>query len=90
MFSHSKSVGDRETAKAGIPSKDPKGSMREYLPVISRAGVAAGVDGIFIEAHPDPPRALCDASSQLKLDELEAFLRPLIEIHDLVKNYTKA
>jgi 2-dehydro-3-deoxyphosphooctonate aldolase (KDO 8-P synthase) len=76
--------------KYGIPSKDPKGSMREYLPVISRAGVAAGVDGIFIEAHPDPPRALCDASSQLKLDELEAFLRPLIEIHDLVKNYTKA
>jgi len=76
--------------KYGIPSKDPKGSMREYLPVISRAGVAAGVDGIFIETHPDPPRALCDASSQLKLDELEAFLRPLVEIHDLVRNYTKA
>lgn len=76
--------------KYGIPSKDPKGSMREYLPVISRAGVAAGVDGIFIETHPDPPRALCDASSQLQLDELEAFLKPLIEIHDLVKNYTRA
>lgn len=75
--------------KYGIPSKDPKGSTREYLPVISRAGVAAGVDGIFIETHPDPPRALCDASSQYKLDELEAFLRPLIEIHDLVKNFTK-
>jgi 2-dehydro-3-deoxyphosphooctonate aldolase (KDO 8-P synthase) len=76
--------------KYGIPSKDPKGSTREYLPVISRAGVAAGVDGIFIETHPDPPRALCDASSQLNLDELEAFLKPLIEIHDLVKNFTKA
>jgi len=76
--------------KYGIPSKDPKGSTREFLPVISRAGVAAGVDGIFIETHPDPPQALCDASSQLKLDELEAFLRPLIEIHNLVKNYTKA
>lgn len=75
--------------KYGIPSKDPKGSTREYLPVISRAGVAAGVDGIFIETHPDPPSALCDASSQFKLDELEKFVKPLIEIHNLVKGFEK-
>jgi 2-dehydro-3-deoxyphosphooctonate aldolase (KDO 8-P synthase) len=69
----------------GIPSKDPQGSTREYLPVIARAAVAAGVDGIFIETHPDPPAALCDASSQYRLDDLEAFVKPLIEIHELVR-----
>ncbi len=73
--------------KYGIPSSDPKGGMREYLPVISRSGVAAGVDGIFIEVHPDPPNAKCDAASQLKLDNLEEFIKPLIEIHNIEKKY---
>lgn len=70
--------------KYGIPSKDPRGSTREFLPAISRAGVAAGVDGLFIEAHPDPSKALCDAASQYQLDQLEDFVKPLIEIHALV------
>jgi 2-dehydro-3-deoxyphosphooctonate aldolase (KDO 8-P synthase) len=73
--------------KYGIPSSDPKGGMREYLPVISRSGVAAGVDGIFIEVHPDPPCAKCDAASQLYLDTLEEFIKPLIELHNIEKNY---
>ena len=74
----------------GIPSKDPKGSTREFLPVLSRAGVAAGVDGIFIETHPEPSQARCDASSQYELDGLEEFVKPLIELHDLVKRQTTA
>ncbi len=69
----------------GIPSKDPRGSSREYLTTIARAGVAAGVDGIFVEAHPNPPEALCDAASQLALDQAEDFFKPLIDIHNLVK-----
>ncbi len=73
--------------KYGIPSSDPAGGMREYLPVISRAGVASGVDGIFIEVHPDPPTAKCDAASQLKLDDLEEFIKPLIELHYTEKKY---
>jgi 2-dehydro-3-deoxyphosphooctonate aldolase (KDO 8-P synthase) len=73
--------------KYGIPSADPKGGMREYLPVLSRAGVAAGVDGIFIEVHPDPATAKCDAASQLKLDHLEEFIKPLIELHNIEKKY---
>jgi 2-dehydro-3-deoxyphosphooctonate aldolase (KDO 8-P synthase) len=73
--------------KYGIPSSDPKGGMREYLPVISRSGVAAGVDGIFIEVHPDPPNAKCDAASQLKLNHLEEFIKPLIELHNIEKKY---
>lgn len=65
----------------GIPSADPSGGAREFLPTIARAGVAAGVDGVFIETHPDPPRALCDAASQLCVFDLEAFLEPLLELH---------
>ena len=73
--------------KYGIPSADPKGSTREYLPVISRAGVAAGVDGLFIETHPEPLSALCDAASQLCVFDLEEFLKPLIEIHYIEKKF---
>lgn len=71
--------------KYGIPSKDPRGGAREFLPVLARAGVAAGVDGLFVEAHPDPAQALCDAASQYKLADLEGFITPLIELHNLVR-----
>jgi 2-dehydro-3-deoxyphosphooctonate aldolase (KDO 8-P synthase) len=67
--------------KYGIPSADAKGGAREFLPVLSRAGVAAGVDGVFIETHPDPDKALCDAASQLNVNDLEEFMKPLLAIH---------
>ena len=67
----------------GIPSADPAGGTRQYLPALGRAGVAAGVDGIFIEAHPDPAAAKCDAASQMKLADLQEFIKPLIEIHQI-------
>jgi 2-dehydro-3-deoxyphosphooctonate aldolase (KDO 8-P synthase) len=73
--------------KYGIPSADAKGGAREFLPVLSRAGVAAGVDGVFIETHPDPEKALCDAASQLSVYRLEEFLKPLIDIHNLEVSY---
>ncbi len=73
--------------KYGIPSSDAKGGMREFLPVLSRAGVASGVDGVFIETHPEPEKALCDAASQLCVNDLEEFLKPLIEIHNLEVKY---
>jgi 2-dehydro-3-deoxyphosphooctonate aldolase (KDO 8-P synthase) len=75
--------------KYGIPSADPSGGARQYLDVLARAGVASGVDGIFIEAHPCPSEALCDAASQYDLNELEEFIKPLIEIHDLEVKYRK-
>ena len=74
--------------KYGIPSKDPRGGNREFLSVLARAGVAAGVDGLFIEAHPNPPDALCDAASQYYLDQLPEFMKPLLEIHELVRAQT--
>lgn len=67
--------------KYGIPSADPRGGNREVMPTIARAGVAAGVDGVFIETHPDPSKALCDAASQLCVYDLEEFLKPLLDIH---------
>ena len=74
--------------KYGIPSKDPRGSARQFLTTLARSAVAAGVDGFFIESHPNPPEALCDAASQYALDDLESFMRPLIDIHDLVRSQT--
>ena len=73
--------------KYGIPSADAKGGAREFLPVLSRAGVAAGVDGIFVETHPEPEKALCDAASQLCVYDLEEFLKPLLELHAVESKY---
>jgi 2-dehydro-3-deoxyphosphooctonate aldolase (KDO 8-P synthase) len=73
--------------KYGIPSADAKGGAREFLPVLSRAGVAAGVDGIFVETHPEPEKALCDAASQLCVYDLEEFLKPLLELHQVEVQY---
>jgi 2-dehydro-3-deoxyphosphooctonate aldolase (KDO 8-P synthase) len=75
--------------KYGIPSADPSGGARQYLNVLARAGVAAGIDGIFIEAHPEPAKALCDAASQLCVYDLEEFLKPIIEFHNLEVKYRK-
>ena len=73
--------------KYGIPSADPRGGARQYLEVLSRAGIASGVDGLFIETHPCPSEALCDAASQLDISKLEEFMKPLIEIHNIVTQY---
>jgi len=73
--------------KYGIPSADSKGGAREFLPVLSRAGVASGVDGVFIETHPEPAKALCDAASQLCVYDLEEFLKPILDIHAVEVKY---
>ncbi|HEY0976324.1 MAG TPA: 3-deoxy-8-phosphooctulonate synthase [Flavobacteriales bacterium] len=77
--------------KYGIPSADPRGGNRDVMPTIARAGVAAGVDGVFIETHPDPSTALCDAASQLCVYDLEEFMKPLMDLHAVeVKHREKA
>lgn len=73
--------------KYGIPSADAKGGAREFLPVLSRAGVAAGVDGVFIETHPEPEKALCDAASQLCVYDLEEFMKPILDLHAIEVKY---
>ncbi len=73
--------------KYGIPSSDPRGGSREFIPTLARAGVAAGIDGLFLEVHPDPSRALCDAASKMCIADVTEFLKPLIEIHQVEVKY---
>ena len=54
---------------------------REFAPVLARAAVAAGADGVFMEVHPEPDRALCDGPNALPLDELADLLAVLGSIH---------
>ena len=75
--------------KYGTPSADAAGGAREFLPVLSRAGIASGVDGLFVETHPEPAKALCDAASQLCVYDLEEFLKPLLELHHIEVKYRK-
>ena len=63
------------------------GGQREYAPLLARAAVAAGVDGIFMEVHKDPDRALCDGPNSLKLDDLQGILSQLLEIRKAVAPY---
>jgi 2-dehydro-3-deoxyphosphooctonate aldolase (KDO 8-P synthase) len=60
------------------------GGQREYAPLLARAAVAAGVDGIFMEVHKDPDQALCDGPNSLKLDDLESLLPQLLEIRKAI------
>jgi 2-dehydro-3-deoxyphosphooctonate aldolase (KDO 8-P synthase) len=69
----------------GIPSADPSGGRPQYVPYLVRCGVATGADALFMETHPDPPRALCDASSQYPLDAMEAILDQARRISEIVR-----
>ncbi|MBU0485782.1 MAG: 3-deoxy-8-phosphooctulonate synthase [Proteobacteria bacterium] len=60
------------------------GGQREFIPPLARAAVAAGIDGIFMEVHPEPGKALCDGPNSLPLAEVEPLLKKLIQIHQLV------
>ncbi len=71
----------------GVPSADPRGGSPEFVPYLARAAVAAGVDAVFIETHPNCSEALCDASSMWPLQKLEELLRQLKEIDILVRSW---
>jgi 2-dehydro-3-deoxyphosphooctonate aldolase (KDO 8-P synthase) len=58
------------------------GGLPEYIEPLASAGVAAGVDAVFMEVHEDPAKALSDGANALKLDRLEPLLRKLTRIHD--------
>lgn len=73
--------------KYGKPSSDPAGGSPEFIEPLARAGVAAGCDAIFIETHPSPCDAKCDAASMLPLGRLERLLESLVEIDNTAKRY---
>ncbi|GAB6067521.1 3-deoxy-8-phosphooctulonate synthase [Methylothermus subterraneus] len=61
------------------------GGQREFVPVLARAAVAAGVAGVFMETHPDPDRALSDGPNAWPLDRMEALLETLLALDRIVK-----
>jgi 2-dehydro-3-deoxyphosphooctonate aldolase (KDO 8-P synthase) len=61
------------------------GGQREFIPLLARAGVAAGVDALFMEVHPDPDHALCDGPNSLPLGEVLPLWRDLKALHDFMK-----
>jgi len=61
------------------------GGQREFVEHLSRAAVASGADGLFLEVHPDPNAALCDGPNSLPLDQVRPLLTLLKEIHRLVQ-----
>jgi 2-dehydro-3-deoxyphosphooctonate aldolase (KDO 8-P synthase) len=61
------------------------GGERQFVPFLARAAVAAGVQGVFLEVHTDPEKALCDGANSWPLDRLETLLRGLMAIHEIVR-----
>lgn len=63
---------------------DRSGGEREFAPVLAKAAVAAGVQGLFIETHPEPDQALSDGPNMIPLSEMPALLKTLVQIHEVV------
>lgn len=61
------------------------GGKPELITTIARAAIASGADGIFIETHPEPSKALSDGANMLRLDLLEELLNSLIKVHQAVR-----
>lgn len=61
------------------------GGVPEHIGTIAKAGVAAGIDGLFIETHPNPSVAKSDGANMLPLNELEGILQTLVRIREVVK-----
>ena len=74
-----------------LQQRDPggaaSGGRRQQVAELARAGLAVGLAGIFLEAHPDPDSAKCDGPSALPLSQLEPFLTQLKALDDLVKSF---
>lgn len=64
---------------------DSSGGQREFVEYLSRAAVATGIDGIFMEVHEDPDKALCDGPNSIPLSELPVLLKTLKMIDSVVK-----
>jgi 2-dehydro-3-deoxyphosphooctonate aldolase (KDO 8-P synthase) len=64
---------------------DSSGGQREFIPVLARAAVAAGVAGIFMETHPDPAKALSDGPNAWPLDRMASLLSTLVQLDLAVK-----
>ena len=68
------------------PAGAASGGRRRQVAELARSGMAVGLAGLFLEAHPDPDKALCDGPSALPLAQLEPFLAQVKAVDDLVKS----
>jgi 2-dehydro-3-deoxyphosphooctonate aldolase (KDO 8-P synthase) len=66
---------------------DSADGRRKQAAQLARSGLALGIAGLFIESHPDPENAKCDGPCALPLDQLEAYLRQMKAVDDLVKSF---
>jgi 2-dehydro-3-deoxyphosphooctonate aldolase (KDO 8-P synthase) len=64
----------------GRASGGASGGQREHIPALLAAAAAAGADGFFVETHPDPERALSDASTQWPLDRLDSLIERTLAV----------
>lgn len=71
------------------PGGKSTGGKREYLEVLARAAMAAGADGLFLEAHPKPSEAKSDGPNAMYLDKVGLFIRQLLQIRELVASQPK-
>jgi len=62
------------------------GGQREFAEPLIRAAVAVGVDGLFMEVHPEPDKALCDGPNMIPLDNVEILLRLLKDIWSIIRS----
>jgi 2-dehydro-3-deoxyphosphooctonate aldolase (KDO 8-P synthase) len=66
---------------------DSAAGRRDQAAALARSGMAVGIAGLFVEAHPDPDKALCDGPSALPLDALEPYLEQMLAIDRVVKSF---
>ena len=68
------------THSVQLPGGSKTGGQRDMIPTLARAAVAAGCDGVFMETHPDPDKALSDGPNMLRLSDVPQFIRQLLRI----------
>lgn len=66
-------------------AKGSSGGQREFIEPLARAAMAVGIDGLFMEVHPQPEKALCDGANSLPLDQVETVLKRLIRIREALR-----
>src|SRR5262249_53691684 len=74
---------------AGANGEAVSGGQPQFIPLLSRAAVAAGVDGVFMEVHDDPAQAKSDGANALDLTKLRGVLNELLSVHKAVSSPKK-
>jgi len=74
------------THSVQLPGGDggASGGQREFIAPLAKAAAAAGIDGLFMEIHPDPDKALCDGPNSMPLDKIEGLLKRIVRIRNAV------